>query len=48
MYEKSGDFSTASLYKELTFPGIENKWMWNIWKASLASENKNFPPASMQ
>jgi hypothetical protein len=41
--EKSGEFSTSSLYKfstsslykEITFPGMENKWMLNIWQADL-------------
>jgi hypothetical protein len=42
IYEKSGDFSTASLYQEFTFPGMENKWMWNIWKACLPLKIKIF------
>lgn len=35
LFEKSKEFSTASLYKELTFPGVVNGWMMNIWRASL-------------
>jgi hypothetical protein len=43
IFEKSGEFSTASLYKELTFPGVVNNWMLNIWKAGLPLKIKNFP-----
>jgi hypothetical protein len=40
--ERSGNFTTASLYKELTFPGIMNNWMLNIWKAALPLKIKIF------
>jgi hypothetical protein len=33
--EKSKEYSTSSLYNALTFPGIVNRWMMNIWKVSL-------------
>jgi hypothetical protein len=33
--EKSGEFSTSSLYNAITFPGVNNKWMSNIWAAQL-------------
>lgn len=42
IFEKSRDFSKASLYKELTFPGVVNKWMWNIWKTNLPLKIKIF------
>jgi hypothetical protein len=29
--EKDGNFSTSSLYRELTFPGVINTWMMDIW-----------------
>lgn len=40
--EKSGKFTTASLYKELTFPGIENKEIMSIWRARLPLKIKFF------
>jgi hypothetical protein len=40
--EKSGNFSTSSLYKVLTYPGMENKWMTSIWGAGLPLKIKIF------
>jgi hypothetical protein len=40
--ERSRNFTTASLYKELTFPGIMNNRMLNIWKAALPLKIKIF------
>jgi transcription elongation factor Elf1 len=40
--EKNGRFSTASLYRELFFPGVVNKWMMSIWRASLPLKIKIF------
>jgi hypothetical protein len=40
--EKSGEFSTSSLYNALTFPGMDNKWMSNIWAACLPLKIKMF------
>lgn len=40
--EKSGDFSTASLYNKLTFTGFTNKWFICIWKAKLPLKIKKF------
>jgi hypothetical protein len=40
--ESSGKFTTASLYKELTFPGVSNTWMLNIWTATLPLKIKIF------
>jgi hypothetical protein len=40
--EKSGNFSTSSLYKALTYPGVENKWMNSIWRAGLPLKIKMF------
>jgi hypothetical protein len=31
----TGEFSTTSLYRELTFPGYTNKWIAEIWAAKL-------------
>jgi hypothetical protein len=42
IFEKSGQFSTASLYRELVFPGVVNKWMMSIWRASLPLKIKIF------
>jgi hypothetical protein len=42
IFEKCGEFSTASLYRELTFTGIINKWMMNIWRAKLPLKIKKF------
>ncbi|KAG2606896.1 hypothetical protein PVAP13_4NG209522 [Panicum virgatum] len=35
IFEKLGVFSTTSLYKEVTFPGMTNKWMLLVWEAKL-------------
>jgi hypothetical protein len=40
--EKSGLFSTTSLYRELMFPGVVNKWMMCIWRAKLPLKIKIF------
>jgi hypothetical protein len=40
--EKSGQFTTSSLYREITFPGMYNKWMCNIWSAKLPPKIKFF------
>jgi hypothetical protein len=40
--EKSGLFSTASLYRELMFPGVVNRWMMCIWRAKLPLKVKIF------
>jgi hypothetical protein len=40
---KSGQFTTSSsLYRELTFPGMYNKWMCSIWSAELPLKIKIF------
>jgi hypothetical protein len=33
--EKAKTFSTASLYRELTFSGFTNKWLLCVWRAKL-------------
>jgi hypothetical protein len=33
--EKSGTFSTSSLYNELTFTGFSNRWLMNVWKTKV-------------
>jgi hypothetical protein len=33
--EKSGNFSTSSLYKELTFTGFSNRWLVCMWETKL-------------
>jgi hypothetical protein len=33
--EKSGAFSTSSLYNELTFTGFSNRWLMNVWKTKV-------------
>lgn len=33
--EKSGNFTTASLYRELSYPGMENKDIMQIWRARI-------------
>lgn len=33
--KRSGIFSTASLYRELQFPGMKNDFMMDIWEAKL-------------
>lgn len=40
--EKKGNFTTASLYKELTFPGIVNKEVMSLWKAKIPMKVKFF------
>jgi hypothetical protein len=40
--QKSGLFSTSSLYKELVFPVVVNKWMMSIWRAKLPLKIKIF------
>lgn len=40
--ERSGDFTTVSLYRELTFPGVTNRWMMLIWEAKLPLKIKIF------
>jgi hypothetical protein len=40
--EKNKEFSTSSLYKEITFPGMVNKWMMNVWRAKLPLKTKIF------
>jgi hypothetical protein len=45
--EKSGLFSTASLCRELMFPGVVNKWMMCIWRAKLPLKVKNLFMASV-
>jgi hypothetical protein len=42
IFEKSGEFSTATLYRELTFTRIINKWMMNILRAKLPLKIKIF------
>jgi hypothetical protein len=41
-FEKSGCFSTASLYRELVFPEMVNKWMMCIWREKLLLKIKIF------
>ena len=33
--EKSGKYSTRSLYKALTFGGVKNKFLMGIWKTKI-------------
>lgn len=40
--EKSGNFTTASLYRESKFPGMHNKWMMEIWMAKIPLKIKIF------
>jgi hypothetical protein len=40
--EKNKEFSTSSLYKAITFPGMVNKWMMNVWRAKLPLKIKIF------
>jgi hypothetical protein len=40
--ERSGKFTTASLYKELTFTGFENRWLVDMLKARLPLKIKVF------
>jgi hypothetical protein len=34
--EKKGNFTTASLYREITFPRVVNKAIMSIWRARIA------------
>jgi hypothetical protein len=36
VFEKFGEFTTMSLYRELLFQEWLNRWMTSIWKANLA------------
>jgi hypothetical protein len=40
--EKNKEFSTSSLYKALTFPGMVNTWLMNVWRAKLPLKIKIF------
>lgn len=40
--ERKGHFTTASLYREITFPGYENKEIMSIWRAKLPLKIKFF------
>jgi hypothetical protein len=40
--ERDGSFSSASLYRELLFPGFKNKWLMEIWEAKLPLKIKVF------
>jgi hypothetical protein len=40
--ERNGKFSTASLYRELTFPGMENREIMSIWRARIPMKIKYF------
>lgn len=40
--EKRGNFTTTSLYKELTFPGMANRELMSIWKARIPMKIKFF------
>jgi hypothetical protein len=40
--EKKGNFTTASLYRELTFPGVVNKEVMSIWRARIPMKIKFF------
>jgi hypothetical protein len=40
--EKNKEFSTSSLYKEMSFPIMINKWMMNVWRAKLPLKIKIF------
>jgi hypothetical protein len=33
--ERKGNFTTAALYKELTFTGEENREIMSIWRAKI-------------
>jgi hypothetical protein len=41
-FERTGTYTTASLYRELTFPGVMNRWMLAIWEANLPLKIKIF------
>lgn len=40
--EKRGNFTTASLYKEITFPGMINRDLMSLWKAKIPMKIKFF------
>jgi hypothetical protein len=40
--EKSGVFTTSSLYHALTFLGVPNRWMIGIWTANIPLKIKIF------
>jgi hypothetical protein len=40
--EKSGEFTTSSLYREILFPGVSTKHMLDLWGASLPLKIKIF------
>jgi hypothetical protein len=40
--ERKGNFTTTSLYKELTFPGEENREIMSIWRARIPMKIKIF------
>ena len=40
--EKKWKFTTASLYRELTFPGVENKEVMSIWRVRIPMKIKFF------
>jgi hypothetical protein len=40
--EKNKVFSTSSLYREMSFPGMTNKWMMDVWRARLPLKIKIF------
>jgi hypothetical protein len=42
VFEKSGQFSITSLYRELVFLGVVNKWMMSLWRARLPLKIKSF------
>jgi hypothetical protein len=42
VFRKIWEFSSSSLYKALTYHGVENKWMNSIWRAGLPLKIKMF------
>jgi hypothetical protein len=42
VFEKSGQFSITSLYRELVFLGVVNKWMMSLWRVRLPLKIKVF------
>lgn len=41
-FQKSDQFTTASLYHEITFPVVPNRWMMLVWEAKLPLKIKIF------
>jgi len=41
-FEKSGIYSTRSLYKALTFGGVEIGFLKDIWKSKDSTKDPNF------